>query len=110
MKLSSYLSKIEKDSELTVFDVNYDIEVYFYNSKHDLWDKTMFKFAHKLDIISIGSNGVIVNMSDVIEKNINNFDDLFYDNSTDAIMDDIENILSGCVSENWFSNFVNKIS
>ena len=110
MKLSSYLSKVEKGGEVTVFDKDYDIEVYFYNSKRDLWDKTLYKLAGKLEVLEISENGITVNLSEVIENNLNNFGDLFYDNSTDTIMDDIENILSGCVSENWLCNFVNRLA
>lgn len=107
--LADYLEKCEENEEITVFDKDYDVETYFYNSKRDEWDKAMFAIAKKLDVISISNRGVTVNLSDVIEKNIKNFDGLFIHNDVDAIMEDIEAIFSGCVSEEWLTEFANKL-
>ena len=110
MKLIDYLRKVEAGSEITVWDNTYDIEVYFYSfakyKRLDDWDKAMNDFAKKLEIIEIKDDGVIVNMYDLIDKNISNLKDLFYRCDTDNIMDDIENILAGCVSESWLVKFV----
>ena len=48
---------------------------------------------------------------DLIERNLSNLDflDLFIDCDIDLIMDDIENILAGNVSERWLKNFVNAL-
>lgn len=35
--------------------------------------------------------------------------DLFYACDTDSIMDDMENILAGCVQESWMSKFVDAL-
>ncbi len=47
-------------------------------------------------------------MYDLIEKNISKpeFNNLFKIVTTDAIMEDIDNILSGCVPEEWLIEFV----
>lgn len=49
-----------------------------------------------------------MNLSDVIEKNLDNLTkaDLFIDNDLDSIMVDMENILAGNVSGNWMEKFV----
>lgn len=110
MTLGNYLRQTPKWTEVTVWDDIYDIEVYFDNMEDDIWSRAMMKFADKLEIIKFsGNGGVTVNMTEVIERNLNNpeFQDLFIDVSTDAIMCDMENILSGYVSEGWLVTFVN---
>lgn len=42
-------------------------------------------------------------------KNVSNVKDLFYVCDTDSIMDDMENILAGCVHESWMSKFVDAL-
>ena len=109
MTLGEYIRQTDYGSEITVWDKDYDIEVYFDNYGDDAWANAMMAFADKLNIEQFRINGVVVNMSDVIERNITNpeFEDLFIDVSVDAIMDDIENILAGYVSEEWLTEFVN---
>lgn len=113
MKLLDYLKTVEAGSEITVWDNTYDIEVYFYTfAKYhhkDEWDKAMDRFASKLDVVAIKEDGVIVNMYDLIDKNVSNIKDLFYACDTDSIMDDMENILAGCVQESWMSKFVDAL-
>lgn len=109
MTLGEYIRQTEYGSEITVWDKDYDIEVYFDNYGDDAWANAMLTFADKLNIEQFRNDGVVVNMYDVIERNITNpeFEDLFIDVSVDAIMDDMENILSGCVSEEWLTEFAN---
>lgn len=107
MTLRDYLLRMPEGSEVTVWDNVYDIETYFYNQCGTVWDDAMMDFASKLDVISVQNGGVCVNMSDVIELNLDNISGLFYDPDIDAIMDDMENILAGSVSEDWFVEFVN---
>ncbi len=68
----------------------------------------MMKLADKLNIVEIKEYGVVVDMYDLIEKNISKpeFNNLFKIVTTDAIMEDIDNILSGCVPEEWLIEFV----
>lgn len=108
MTLGEYIRQTDYGSEITVWDKDYDIEVYFDNYGDDAWANAMMAFADKLDIVKFGNDGVVVNMSDVIERNIDNpkFKDLFIRVSVDDIMDDIENILAGYVSEEWLVEFV----
>jgi len=108
MTLGEYIRQTDYGSEITVWDKDYDIEVYFDNYGDDAWANAMMTFADKLDIVRFdGKGGVTVNMSDVIERNINNpkFEDLFIDVDVDAIMDDMPAILAGNVSEEWLVEF-----
>ena len=110
MKLSEYIEKCAEGEEVTVFDTDIDTEVYFYNQKTDAWDQAMFLIAEKLEVKEITERGVTVNFSEVIEKNLKNFDGLFIENDTYSIMCDMENILAGCVSEQWLVDFANRLS
>ena len=107
MTLKDYLSQTPEGEEITVWDNTYDVEVYFYNQETDAWDKAMMDLADKLDVVSISNNGVTVDLYGLIERNLENIEGLFYDPDIDAIMDDMENILAGAVSEDWFVEFVN---
>lgn len=112
MTLHEYLQNTS-DWEITVWDKDYDMETYFYKAdnenKLDAWDKAMYEFAKLLTITNFSSDGVTVNMSDVIEKKLPELDkaDLFIRCNITAIMDDIDNILAGYVSEEWLTEFVN---
>lgn len=111
MTLKEYIKRTPEYSEITVYDVAYDVETYFYNtpkSETDAWDKALDKLASKLTVVKVCKNcEVIVNLSDVIEENVSNpvFDELFVDVDTDSIMYDMPNILAGYVSESWLTKF-----
>lgn len=111
MKLYDYIQQA-KDWENTVFDEDYDIEVYFYknddNEEMDSWDKSMEKLSKLLTVNSISKNGVIVNLSELIESKLENLGkaNLFIETDIDLIMDSIESIISGNVSEKWMEKFV----
>lgn len=110
MKLYDYLKTLEEGTELTVWDTDYDIESYFYNDEpDDDWQTSMLELAKLLDVIEVKERGVIINLSDVIEKKLDELKEanLFKRCTTDSIMNDMENILSGYVSEEWFKKFVN---
>lgn len=109
MKLYDYLVTLEEGTELTVWDVDYNIESYFYNDEaDDDWQTSMLELAKLLDVIEIKEYGVVVNLSKVIEKKLNELKkaDLFIKCNIDSIMNDMKNILSGYVSEEWFKEFV----
>ena len=109
MKLYDYLVTLEEGTELTVWDTDYDIESYFYNDEaDDDWQTSMLELAKLLDIIEVKERGVVVNLSEVIEKKLNELKeaDLFIKCNIDSIMNDIQNILAGYVSEEWFKEFV----
>lgn len=110
MKLYDYLITLEEGTELTVWDKDYDIESYFYNDEadDDEWQTSMLDLAKLLDVTEVKERGVIVNISEVIENKINELKeaDLFRKCTVDAIIDSIEGILSGYVSEEWFKKFV----
>lgn len=112
MNLYEYLKLMPEGEELTVLDKDYDIEVYFYNDKpEDKWDEVMCNLSHLLTIKEIRKNGVIVNLSEVIENKIKNLDEanLFIECDIDSIMDNIDSILAGNVSENWIEKFVDAL-
>lgn len=111
MKLYDYLKTLEEGTELTVWDTDYDIESYFYNDEpeeDDDWQTSMLELAKLLDVTEIKKRGVIVNLSEVIEKKTNELKeaDLFRKCTTDSIMNSMEGILAGYVSEEWFKKFV----
>ena len=109
MKLYDYLVTLEEGTELTVWDKEYDIESYFYNDEaDDDWQTSMLELAKLLDVIEVKEYGVVVNLSEVIEKKLNELKeaDLFIKYNIDSIMNDIQNILAGYVSEEWFKEFV----
>ena len=115
MKLYDYIQQTE-DWENTVFDKDYDIEVYFYKNDDDdeldSWDKSMEKLSKLLTVDEISKRGVIVNLSELIESKIGNLKEakLFYRTDIDSIMDSIESVISGNVSEAWMEKFVNALS
>ena len=113
MKLYDYLVTLEDGTELTVWDKEYDTESYFYNDKpddeaDDDWQTSMLELAKLLDVIEVKECGVVVNLSEVIEKKLKELKeaDLFIKCNINSIMNDIQNILAGYVSEEWFKKFV----
>lgn len=109
MKLYDYLTMLEEGTELTVWDVDYDIESYFYNDEpDDDWQTSMLELAKLLDVTEVKERGVIVNLSEVIEKKIDELKEanLFLRCTTNRIMGSMEGILAGGVSEEWFKKFV----
>lgn len=115
MTLYDYIKQTE-DWEITVFDKDYDIEVYFYKNDEDeeldSWDESMEKLSKLLMVDSISERGVIVNLSEVIESKLENLKEaeLFRMVDVDWIMDDIEAIISGNVSEEWMEEFVDVLT
>lgn len=108
MTLKDYLIQTAEGEETAVWDNTYDIEVYFYNQIDDDWDKTMMDLASKLNVVAIRDGGVIVDLYDLMENNIDALTeaDLFITTDVDDIMDDMESILAGYVSESWLRKFV----
>lgn len=99
-----------------MFDKDYDIEVYFYKNDDeeelDSWDKSMEKLSKLLTVDEISKRGVTVNLSELIESKMENLKEaeLFYRTDIDSIMDSIESVISGNVSEAWMEEFVNTLS
>ena len=112
MTLYDYLNLMPEGEELTVWDVDYDMETYFYGGKpDDAWDKAMSDLSQLLTITEIRSGGVIVNLSEIIENKLDSLDEtnLFIRCDIDSIMDDIDNIFAGYVSESWMQKFVDAL-
>lgn len=109
MTLKEYIMETPEGEEITVWDNDYDIEVYFYNQNDDAWDNAMMKLASKLNVVEVTNDGVVVDMYDLIDKNIGNIEKagLFNDVDTDLVMDYMDSILAGNVSERWITEFVN---
>ena len=109
MKLYDYLTTLEEGTELTVWDTEYDIESYFYNDEaDDEWQTSMLDLAKLLDVTEVKERGVIVDISGIIENKLNELKEanLFKRCTVDPIMDSMEGILAGYVSEEWFKEFV----
>ena len=110
MKLYDLMQVCEDGTEITVTDKDYYMECYFYSGTGgDVWDDSLIELAKMLDIIEIKSNfAVVTNMSEMIENNIYALEksDLFKECDVDSIMEDMDNILAGYVSESWLEKFV----
>lgn len=108
MTLKDYLLECPEGEEITVWDRDWDMEVYFYNQIDDAWDRAMMNLASKLNVVDVRNDGVIVDLYDLVERNADALEEsgLFYDPDTDAIMEDMDNILAGYVSEEWLEKFV----
>lgn len=112
MTLYEYLENTN-DWEVTVWDKDYDMETYFYKTEgKDKWDKAMNDLAKLLTISRFGKDGLVVNLYEVIEKKIPQLEkaDLFNVCKIDWIMNDLDAILAGNVSEDWFAEFVEVLS
>lgn len=119
MTLLEYMNQ-HPEEEIAVHDKDYEMESYFYGddptmSKDD-WDKAKDKLASLLEVEEIETEppggglyvaGVTVNLSEVIERNLEALKEteLFIVPELDNIMDDMQNILSGHVSEEWMTEF-----
>ena len=112
MTLEEYIHTCPEGDEITVWDNDWDMETYFYNQADDDWDRAMMKLASKLNVIEVQDDGVVVDLYDLIERNQPALEksDLFYDTDVDTIMEDMDNILAGYVSEEWLSKFVDCLS
>ena len=109
MKLYEYLDLMPEGEELTVWDKDYDMETYFYGGKpDDKWDKAMSDLSKLLTIEEIRNNGVTVNLSEIIENNMDKLEkaNLFTDYDIDIIMAEMERDIAGNVSESWMQKFV----
>lgn len=112
MTLYDYIKK-SNDWENTVFDKDYDIEIYFYKNEDkeefDNWDESMENLSKLLIVDNISKYGITVNLAEVIESKLKELKEanLFHRTDIDSIMDGIESIISGNVSEEWMEKFVN---
>lgn len=113
MTLYEYLKSTEEETEVTVWDEVYDMESYFYNDEdlEDKWQTAMLNLAKKLEVVEVHKNGVEINLSELIQRNIDKLkeESLFRKCTVNAIMNDITAILSGYVSEEWMEKFVNTL-
>ena len=102
--------KNSRDDEITVFDKDYDMETYFYkDTTSDEWDKAMVELSKLLNVVSYGESGVTVNLSELIERKLDKLDNLFNVCEIDEIMDGMDLILAGNVSERWMTDFVSAL-
>jgi hypothetical protein len=112
MTLYEYLEQTT-DWEVTVWDKDYDLETYFYKTDgKNKWDKAMNDLAKLLTISRFSKDGLVVNLTEVIEKKLPQLKkaDLFIVCKIEPIMYDMDNILAGCVSESWLEKFVEALN
>lgn len=112
MTLYEYM-KSKECSEFTVYDKEYSMESYFYNdAPEDDFDRGMEIIAKSLDVIETKDYKVTVNLFDLIKQKLDKIKEanLFFINTLDDIMLDMENILSGWVSEEWMLKFAKVLS
>ncbi len=101
------------DKEVTVWDKDYDIEVYFYGIKDqqvpmDEWDKAKLELAKLLDVVEISWGSVEVNLAEVIERKMSEIkeaDSFLTECDVGDIISILANILTGCVSDKWHAKF-----
>ena len=99
--------------EITVWDDDYDVEVYFYKpDDYDnlkLWDKSMMELSKLLTISTFNENGVSVNLSSLIEKHLTILKEkeiFTLISDIDEIMFEINSMISGNVPDKWMWDFV----
>ena len=109
MTLYEYIKNANDGEEITVYDTEYDIEVYFYNDKpDDEWQRAMLELAKLLTVTEECGDAVTVDLSNLVKRKIEKLKNanLFFKCKVDAIMHDMHSILSGYVSEDWLYKFV----
>ena len=109
MKLYEYLDLMPERDKLTVYDKDYFVEAYFCGGKpSDKWGALMGDLAKQLTILRIHRTGVTVNLSEIIEKHMDKLEatGLFTTYDIDSIMENIESILAGNVSDDWMEQFI----
>lgn len=107
MKLYDYIKLRENGAEITVCDKEYDMEVYFYADKpDDDWNKAIEDLSKLLTITKIIKDSVEVNFSELIELKMDNIKkaDLFGNYDIDEIMENLNYIIAGNVSEKGCAN------
>lgn len=118
MKLYYFLELTSE--EITVFDKDYDTEFYFngfkgFNVPENhmcAWDIALLNLAKYLEVTNISRKGVEVNLSDLISVHMEKLKsaDLFISYDMEDIMADMDRIMSGGVSEEWFTEFTECLS
>lgn len=109
MKLYDYIKLRENGAEITIYDEEYDMESYFYNDKSDDdWDRAIEDLSKLLTVTKIIKDSVEVNFSELIESKMDNIKkaELFDDCDIDEIMERLDYIIAGNVSEKWMCEFV----
>lgn len=109
MTLYEYLKSREDGAEITVYDKEYDMETYFYNDvPNDEWSLAMEDLSKLLTVTKIIEDSIEVNFSELIESKMDNIkkSDLFEECNIDEIMECLDYIIAGNVSEKWMCKFV----
>lgn len=109
MTLYEYLKSREDGAEITVYDKDYDMETYFYNDvPDDDWNKAIEDLSKLLTVTKIINDSVEVNFSELIESKMDNIKkaELFDECDIDEIIEYLNYIIAGNVSEKWMCKFV----
>lgn len=108
MTLYEYTIQLD-DDELTVADDVYDEWFYLYpDFDNSVWDEYIAEICKELTVRKIDNNVVFVNLSEVIEKHLEQIAkaNLFHWNDVDMIMMGIGKVFAGYVGENWLKKFM----
>lgn len=110
MTLYEYLKSRPSSAEVTVYDKDYDTEVYFYNDiPDDKWDMTMEDLSKLVLVTKIIMDDVVeCDFTGLIEQKLDDIKDtnLFTNNTVNGIMGCLHRIISGDVSDVWLQKFV----
>lgn len=113
MTLHEYIKSRPSGEEVTVYDAEYDIEVYFYNDKpEDKWDIAMENLSEPVQITEIMREDVVrVDFSSLIRQKLDSIKkaELFSRCTVGEILVFLPEIISGYVSEEWFMKFVDAL-
>lgn len=103
---------LKEDQEWTCWDDTYDGEFYMEKlEEDDDYNKAMMAFARCVDIADITPNGLVLKVTELIERNLEReeFRKLFIDPDIDEVMYDWDNIMAGYAAVSWYAKFAELI-
>lgn len=114
MTLYEYLKMSEADYD--TYDTKYDavVTVCFIDEENDEYDKFCNGIIKKVDVVKIGSHGLTVNWSELVERNMDKFKEFtkahwkyqYEDDIDDFVyqwINEIHMYMAGYVSEDFYS-------
>lgn len=109
MKLSDYINLTEDGFEVSIFDKKYGLIDDFYDDRNEKpWTQAKNDLLDLVTITRIYTYGLEVDLSDLIEKNLDKMKaaNLFDRYDMKDIMMGIWHVLNGNVPDEWLQKFV----